>query len=63
MIRERLSKSIESRTAGRFIGSADRMLELCKKNSSLPPSAEREKIEREITVTDGERKITEGNGR
>jgi hypothetical protein len=30
----------------------DRMLELHKKKVSLPPSAEREKIEREIAVTD-----------
>lgn len=28
------------------------MLELHKKKNSLPPSAEREKIEREISVTD-----------
>ncbi len=28
------------------------MLELHKKKSSIPPSAEREKIEREIAVTD-----------
>lgn len=28
------------------------MLELPKKKNSLPPSAEREKIEREIAVTD-----------
>ncbi len=28
------------------------MLELYKKKNSLPPSAEREKIEREIAVTD-----------
>ncbi len=28
------------------------MLELHKKKNSLPPSAEREKIEREIAVTD-----------
>ena len=28
------------------------MLELHKKKNSLPPSAEREKIEREIVVTD-----------
>ena len=28
------------------------MLELHKKKSSLPPSAEREKIEREIAITD-----------
>jgi hypothetical protein len=34
----------------------DRMLELHKKNS-LPPSAEREKIEREVTIT--EEKIDE----
>lgn len=30
----------------------DRMLELHKKKNALPPSAEREKIEREITITD-----------
>jgi len=30
----------------------DRMLELHKKKNSLPPSAEREKIEREVAVTD-----------
>lgn len=30
----------------------DRMLELHKKKNSLPPSSEREKIEREIAVTD-----------
>ena len=28
------------------------MLELHKKKNSLPPSAERERIEREITITD-----------
>jgi hypothetical protein len=28
------------------------MLELHKKKNSLPPSAEREKVEREIAVTD-----------
>jgi len=28
------------------------MLELHKKKNSLPPSVEREKIEREITITD-----------
>jgi hypothetical protein len=30
------------------------MIELHKKKNSLPPSAEREKIEREIAVTDEE---------
>jgi len=30
----------------------DRMLGLYKKKNSLPPSAEREKIERKIAVTD-----------
>lgn len=33
------------------------MLELHKKKNSLPPSAEKEKIEREITVADEESKI------
>ena len=44
------------------------MLELHKKKAALPPSAEREKIEREIAVTDekidkivyGLYKVTEG---
>ena len=30
----------------------DRMLDLHKKKNSIPPSAEREKAEREIAVTD-----------
>jgi len=30
----------------------DRMLELNKKKNALPPSSERERIEREIAVTD-----------
>jgi type I restriction-modification system DNA methylase subunit len=60
----------------RLVSLVDRMLELHKKKSSIPPSAEREKTEREIAVTDekiddivyglygvteGERKIIEGN--
>ncbi len=36
----------------KLVSLVDRMLELHKKKSSLPPSAEREKIEREIAVTD-----------
>jgi len=36
----------------RLVSLVDRMLDLHKKKNSLPPSAEREKIEREITVTD-----------
>lgn len=58
----------------KLVSLVDRMLELHKKKNSLPPSAEREKIEREIAVTDekideivyglygvteGERKIVE----
>lgn len=35
-----------------LVSLVDRMLELHKKKSALPPSAEREKIEREIAVTD-----------
>jgi hypothetical protein len=53
------------------------MLDLQKKKSAMPPSAEREKIEREITITDErideivyglygvteeERRIVEGKG-
>jgi hypothetical protein len=36
----------------KLISLVDRMLELHKKKNSIPPSAEREKIEREIAVTD-----------
>jgi adenine-specific DNA-methyltransferase len=36
----------------KLVSLVDRMLELHKKKASLPPSAEREKIEREIAVTD-----------
>ncbi len=35
-----------------FVSLVDQMLELHKKKSALPPSSEREKIEREIAVTD-----------
>ena len=59
----------------KLVSLVDRMLELHKKKNSLLPSAEREKIEREISITDekiddmvyglygiteGERKIVEG---
>ncbi|MDP3297163.1 MAG: TaqI-like C-terminal specificity domain-containing protein, partial [Thermodesulfovibrionia bacterium] len=36
----------------KLVSLVDRMLHLHKKKNSLPPSAEREKIEREIAVTD-----------
>ncbi len=36
----------------KLVSLVDLMLELHKKKNSLPPSAEREKVEREITVTD-----------
>lgn len=36
----------------KLVSLVDKMLELHKKKNSLPPSAEREKIEREIAVTD-----------
>ncbi len=36
----------------KLVSLVDRMLELHKKKNFLPPSAEREKIEREITITD-----------
>jgi hypothetical protein len=36
----------------KLISLVDRMLELHKKKTPLPPSAEREKIEKEIAVTD-----------
>ncbi len=35
-----------------LVSLVDRMLELHKKKASLPPTAEREKIEREIAVID-----------
>jgi type I restriction-modification system DNA methylase subunit len=36
----------------KLVSLIDRMLELHKKKADLPPSAEREKVEREISVTD-----------
>ncbi len=36
----------------KLVSLVDRMLELHKKKNSLPPSSEREKIDREIAVTD-----------
>jgi len=36
----------------KLVSLVDRMLELNKKRASIPPSAERDKIEREIAVTD-----------
>jgi len=36
----------------KLVTLVDRMLELHKKKASIPPSAEREKIEREIIVDD-----------
>ena len=36
----------------KLVSLVDRMLELHKKKNYLPPSAEREKIEREIIITD-----------
>ena len=42
----------EKEIHNKLVSLVDSMLELHKKKSSLPPSAEREKIEREITMTD-----------
>jgi type I restriction-modification system DNA methylase subunit len=42
----------EKSTRNKLVSLVDRMLELHKKKNSLPPSAEREKVEREIAVTD-----------
>jgi hypothetical protein len=42
----------EKATHDKLVSLVDRMLELHKKKNSLPPSAEREKIEREIAITD-----------
>jgi hypothetical protein len=36
----------------KLVSLVERMLEMHKKKAALPPSAEREKIEREITITD-----------
>lgn len=37
---------------GKLVSFVDRMLELHKKKNAMPPSSEREKVEREIAVTD-----------
>ena len=65
----------EKATHDKLVVLVDRMLELHKKKNALPPSAERDKIEREIAITDekideivyglyviteGERKVIEG---
>jgi len=42
----------EKVTYDRLVSLVDRMLEMHKKKTALPPSAERERIEREITLTD-----------
>lgn len=41
-----------SRAYSKLVSLVDRMLELHKKRTALPPSAEREKIEREVAITD-----------
>ncbi len=47
-----LNNPSEKAIHDRLVSLVDRMLELHKKKSALPPSAEREKIEREIVITD-----------
>jgi len=47
-----LSNPSEKALHDKLVSLVDRMLELHKKKNSLPPSAERDKIEREIAVTD-----------
>ena len=44
--------SSEKASHDKLVSLVDHMLELHKKKNPLPPSVEREKIEREITVTD-----------
>jgi len=44
--------SSEKATHDKIVSLVDRMLDLHKKKAALPPSAEREKLEREIAVTD-----------
>jgi len=46
------NNSIEKAIHDKLVSLVDRMLELHKKKTALPPSAEREKIEREIAITD-----------
>ncbi len=47
-----LSNPAEKAIHDRLVALVDRMLDLHKKKAALPPSAERERIEREIAVTD-----------
>ncbi|GAB4415215.1 MAG: hypothetical protein OHK0032_11360 [Thermodesulfovibrionales bacterium] len=47
-----LNNPSEKAIHDKLVSLVDRMLELHKKKNSMPPSAEREKIEREIAVTD-----------
>jgi hypothetical protein len=47
-----LNNPSEKAIHDKLVSLVDRMLDLHKKKNSLPPSAEREKIEREIAVTD-----------
>jgi hypothetical protein len=46
------NNSSEKAIHDKLVSLVDRMLELHKKKTFLPPSAEREKIEREIAITD-----------
>ena len=47
-----LKKPSEKAIHDKLVSFVDRMLDLHKKKTALPPSAEREKVEREIAVTD-----------
>jgi hypothetical protein len=46
------NNSSEKAIHDKLVSFVNRMLELHQKKAALPPSAEREKIEREITITD-----------
>ena len=46
------NNSKEKEVHDKLVALVDRMLELNKKKNALPPSSERERIEREIAVTD-----------
>jgi hypothetical protein len=48
------NNSSEKAIHDKLVSLVDRILDLHKKKNTLPPSAEREKIEREIAVTDEE---------
>jgi hypothetical protein len=47
-----LNKPPEKAIHDKLVSLVDRMLDLHKKKAALPPSAEREKVDREIAVTD-----------